>query len=388
MESPPLLDQPGVGREPLDPGEPPHQREPVEPRHRRERGQRDVLRDVGREIDKLFHQGIPQVDISGQALTAFLCAGAPTAWGATVDELQQQIETLGKEVQTLKESGAGKGGSGREEESYLKKTWDKTRFGGYGELDYVFRRENGNGQGGNSFEPRRFVLYVNSELADWVTLNSELEWEHGGSDGGADGSISVEQAYLTFKLHPAFNVKSGVMLVPMVILAILAVIGGYVGVPAALLLNEAFRGRTLLRGVVQRGTAARLRRYGLGYVAGKTGTTNDYRDAWFVGFTPDLLAVVWVGFDEKRPLNLSGGDAALPIWTTFMKAAAAGSPPNDFLPPPGVSIVRIDPASGALATPSCPQSIDEAFYSGRAPTTPCPLHSSGNDLPDTPIPQA
>ena len=149
------------------------------------------------------------------ALTAFLCAGAPTAWGATVDELQQQIETLGKEVQTLKESGAGKGGSGREEESYLKKTWDKTRFGGYGELDYVFRRENGNGQGENSFEPRRFVLYVNSELAEWVTLNSELEWEHGGvPDGGPDAGVSVEQAFLDFKLSRPLNVKAGVMLMP------------------------------------------------------------------------------------------------------------------------------------------------------------------------------
>jgi hypothetical protein len=148
------------------------------------------------------------------ALTALLCAAAPTAWGATVDELQQKVEELGKEVRTLKESGAAK--SGTQEESYAKKVWDKTRFGGYGELDYVFRRENGNGQGGNTFEPRRFVLYVSSELADWVALNSELEWEHGGvPDGGPNAGVSVEQAFLDFKLARPFNVKAGVMLMPM-----------------------------------------------------------------------------------------------------------------------------------------------------------------------------
>ena len=71
---------------------------------------------------------------------------------------------------------------------------------------------------------------------------------------------------------------------------------------------------TLLRGVVRRGTASRLSRYGLGYVAGKTGTTSDYRDAWFVGYTPDMVTSVWVGFDHGAPLRLSSGEAAIPIW--------------------------------------------------------------------------
>ncbi|MBI3783732.1 MAG: PBP1A family penicillin-binding protein [Deltaproteobacteria bacterium] len=145
----------------------------------------------------------------------------------------------------------------------------------------------------------------------------------------------------------------------------------------------------LLEGVLDHGTAAAARRLGFRRpAAGKTGTTNDYRDAWFVGFTPDLLAVVWVGFDQKRPLNLAGGEAALPIWTAFMKEATAGMPQGEFIPPPGVSIVKIDPVSGQLATSGCPESIEESFYSDQAPTVPCALHPGGNDLPTGLVPQA
>ena len=90
----------------------------------------------------------------------------------------------------------------------------------------------------------------------------------------------------------------------------------------------------LLKGVLDRGTAAAARRLGFTRpAAGKTGTTNDYKDAWFVGYTPDLLAVVWVGFDGPSKLNLSGAEAALPIWTDFMKSATASMPVTDFVPP-------------------------------------------------------
>jgi penicillin-binding protein 1B len=141
----------------------------------------------------------------------------------------------------------------------------------------------------------------------------------------------------------------------------------------------------LMEGVIDHGTGQRARAMGFDLpAAGKTGTTNDYRDAWFVGFTPNLLTVVWVGFDQRTDLNLSGAEAALPIWTEFMKRATAGSPPTPFLPPPGVVLTRIDPASGQLATPDCPRSIDEAFYEGQQPTTPCSLHSWS----EYPIPSA
>jgi len=131
----------------------------------------------------------------------------------------------------------------------------------------------------------------------------------------------------------------------------------------------------LMEGVIDRGTGHPARKRGfMRPAAGKTGTTNDYSDAWFVGFTPDLLTVVWVGFDHRRPLNLAGAEAALPIWTEFMKQATAALPMNQFLPPPGVTLVRIDPFSGQLATSACPDAIEEAFYSGQEPTAPCPLH--------------
>ncbi len=131
----------------------------------------------------------------------------------------------------------------------------------------------------------------------------------------------------------------------------------------------------LMEGVLDRGTAARARRLGFKRpAAGKTGTTNDYNDAWFVGFTPDLLTVVWVGFDHKRAIRLAGGEAALPMWIEFMKKATQGTPEGPFLPPPGVTLARIDPESGGLATDRCPTSIDEAFFDGHAPTHACPLH--------------
>ncbi len=131
----------------------------------------------------------------------------------------------------------------------------------------------------------------------------------------------------------------------------------------------------LMEGVVDRGTARAVRAAGIRFpVAGKTGTTNDGRDAWFVGFTPDLLAVVWVGFDRDRALGLSGAEAALPLWIEFMKSAYAGSPATAFLVPPGIVSSWIDPASGELATARCPVRLEEAFLEGEAPSFHCPLH--------------
>jgi membrane carboxypeptidase/penicillin-binding protein len=138
----------------------------------------------------------------------------------------------------------------------------------------------------------------------------------------------------------------------------------------------------LMEGVLDHGTARRAR--GMGFklpAAGKTGTTNDYRDAWFLGFTPNLLTVVWVGFDQRTDLNLAGSAAALPIWTDFMKKATAVAPATPFLPPPGIVLARIDPASGLLATPDCPRSLEEAFFEGQQPASLCPLHSHWGEFP-------
>ena len=131
----------------------------------------------------------------------------------------------------------------------------------------------------------------------------------------------------------------------------------------------------MMRSVLNEGTGAGARGAGFSRdAAGKTGTTNDLRDAWFVGFTPDLLTVVWVGFDDNKPVGLSGAQAALPIWTSFMKQATAGRSNSEFVVPGGVVFVDIDRETGKLATPDCPKVAAEAFLVGTEPTEICPEH--------------
>jgi len=131
----------------------------------------------------------------------------------------------------------------------------------------------------------------------------------------------------------------------------------------------------MMRSVINEGTAASARSAGFTLdAAGKTGTTNDLRDAWFVGFTPELLTVVWVGFDDNQPVGLSGAQAALPIWTQFMSRALAGHASLPFAVPPGVSFADIDAETGELATPACPRVISEAFLTGTEPTQACERH--------------
>jgi penicillin-binding protein 1B len=131
----------------------------------------------------------------------------------------------------------------------------------------------------------------------------------------------------------------------------------------------------MMRSVLNEGTAAGARSAGFTLdAAGKTGTTNDLRDAWFAGFTPELLTVVWVGFDDNQPVGLSGAQAALPIWTQFMKAALAGHPNTPFEAPEGITFIDIDPDTGKLAAPGCPRTFREAFLAGTEPTEVCDLH--------------
>jgi penicillin-binding protein 1B len=131
----------------------------------------------------------------------------------------------------------------------------------------------------------------------------------------------------------------------------------------------------MMRSVLNEGTGVGARGAGFTFdAAGKTGTTNDLRDAWFAGFTSGLLTVVWVGFDDNRPLGLSGSQAALPIWTEFMKRALAGTPNTPFETPEGVEFVEIDPDTGQVAVPGCPRVIREAFLAGAGPAQACALH--------------
>ena len=129
--------------------------------------------------------------------------------------------------------------------------------------------------------------------------------------------------------------------------------------------DAAYVMHSLLRGVVRRGTASRLKRYGLNYVAGKTGTTNDYRDAWFVGYTPDMVTTVWVGFDHGAPLRLSSAEAAIPIWGAYMSAIPHqhGEPE----PPAGVTFREIDPETGMLWDEGCPGPFTKCFSTAQRP---------------------
>ena len=140
--------------------------------------------------------------------------------------------------------------------------------------------------------------------------------------------------------------------------------------------ESAFLVTNMLRSVINEGTAASARAQGFKPdAAGKTGTTNDMRDAWFVGYTPDLLCVVWVGFDDNTPLNLPGSRAALPIWVDFMKKALAGQKDHPFtVPAENVVFVEIDKQTGLLAGPSCPNVINEAFIAGTEPHERCEQH--------------
>jgi penicillin-binding protein 1B len=131
----------------------------------------------------------------------------------------------------------------------------------------------------------------------------------------------------------------------------------------------------MMRSVLNEGTGAGARAAGFSLdAAGKTGTTNDLRDAWFVGFTPELLTVVWVGLDDNQPLGLSGTQAALPIWTTFMARALSGRGNQAFSVPEGVGFLDIDRDTGKIAAPGCPRVFREAFLSGTEPTETCRLH--------------
>ena len=131
----------------------------------------------------------------------------------------------------------------------------------------------------------------------------------------------------------------------------------------------------MMRSVINEGTGASARANGFALdAAGKSGTTNDLRDGWFVGFTPELLTVVWVGFDDNQPLGLSGTQAALPIWTTFMSRALAGHLDQPFAVPTGIVYAEIDRDTGQLAGPLCPRLFREAFLSGTEPTTTCDVH--------------
>lgn len=156
--------------------------------------------------------------------------------------------------------------------------------------------------------------------------------------------------------------------------------------------TTAFLMSSMMADVINAGTGSRARRLGFTLpAAGKTGTTNDFNDAWFVGFTPKLVAGVWVGFDQPHTILPNGfaADVAVPLWAQFMKAATRGDSPEWFTPPPGITTASVCRLSGKLATEGC-QDVDvigddghferrsmvytEYFARGTQPTAYCDLH--------------
>ncbi len=140
--------------------------------------------------------------------------------------------------------------------------------------------------------------------------------------------------------------------------------------PRVLSPQVAFIMNTMLRDVIRHGTGRRalvLRRSDL---AGKTGTTNDQRDAWFAGFNPALVTIAWVGFDEPRPLgnHETGARAALPMWIAFMREALRDTEEIPLVQPPGIVSVRIDARTGELATADSPETLFEYFRADHVPT--------------------
>jgi penicillin-binding protein 1B len=138
---------------------------------------------------------------------------------------------------------------------------------------------------------------------------------------------------------------------------------------------------SILQGVIERGTGKAARAAGYsGPAAGKTGTSDNTRDAWFVGYSPSLATGVWVGFDDNSPTGLTGGAAAAPIWGEFMQCAAPYLPDAHFETPPGVVFLDVDRNTGGLYTGDCPESarLREVFVRGTEPTKLCSEHASSS----------
>ena len=138
---------------------------------------------------------------------------------------------------------------------------------------------------------------------------------------------------------------------------------------------ESYMMTSMLMSVVDHGTGTKAKELKRP-VAGKTGTSNNSKDTWFAGYSSEIATVVWVGYDDGKPLggNETGGVTALPAWVSFMKAAHEHKPPSEFPRPPGVLSVSIDSHSGKLAYPDDPDALDEVFLAGSEPTEVSPAY--------------
>ncbi|MFI5316763.1 MAG: PBP1A family penicillin-binding protein [Myxococcota bacterium] len=145
---------------------------------------------------------------------------------------------------------------------------------------------------------------------------------------------------------------------------------------------EVFIVTSALQGVVDRGTGAPLRRLGFrGDIAGKTGTSSDYRDAWFIGYTPEIVIAVWVGFDDGASVRVTGATAALPIFADVLEVSRGKAEAEEWTVPTGVEFVDVDPSSGLRSGFGC-TGASEVFLRGTAPTESCGLFNfASKDAP-------
>jgi membrane carboxypeptidase/penicillin-binding protein len=141
--------------------------------------------------------------------------------------------------------------------------------------------------------------------------------------------------------------------------------------------QDAYEVTSMLRGVVDFGTGRAIRDYGIKTpLAGKTGTTNNGTDVWFVGFTPTIVAGLWFGYDTPRPIaqNATGGRLAAPVWADIFARGWREPPGSNWNVPPGMVSAIIDPETGQLATDYCPNQVREWFKPGSVPQESCGLH--------------
>jgi len=210
------------------------------------------------------------------------------------------------------------------------------------------------------------------DFARTIGINSDLPRDYTVSLGSLSISpLELTKAYATFASY-------GMNITP---IAIRYVVDGNGRIleenqpspEEAISPQTAFLITSMLKNVVSYGTGWRAKELGRP-VAGKTGTTNEYRDAWFIGYTPNLVAGVWVGYDDMRPLgeHETGARAALPIWVNFMKSIDLG-PPDDFPVPDGIVARYVDKTTGLLGDEGRPNVLLEYFKEGTEPREYGPL---------------
>jgi penicillin-binding protein 1B len=194
--------------------------------------------------------------------------------------------------------------------------------------------------------------------------------------------IEIASAYSVFA-------NSGVRIEPNAIVGVMNSDGAVLdrkdsALKPALPADAVFLIDSMMRGAVDRGTGGGARQGGVrGILAGKTGTTNDGRDAWFIGFSPRFLAAVWVGFDDNRPVHLSGSQGAVPLFADFTRSVPAQYFAQNFPVPSDIVTAEIDPDTGYLAGPACPRRMTEVFIAGTSPAGECPVHGLPNSSPSS-----